>query len=157
LCAEVDVQVGLSICKTGEGSIAGTRLRGVAEAAGFALTPGGVFAFRQEDTDVVLYTLQNMRSEPFSAETLRLSATNGVVLLLDVPQVADPPRTFDQMKLIGKRLAATLGGELVDDNRRPLDDASLTAIRRQVEAAAQALAQVGIEPGSPRALALFGV
>lgn len=156
LCADVDVQVGLSVRKSGDTSIAGTRLRGVAEAAGFTLTPAGQFVFHQDDTEVVNFTLENMRSEPFSAETLRLSATDGIVLLLDVPQVPDPPRIFDQMKLVGKRLATTLGGELVDDNRRPLDDASLLAIRRQVEGATLALTRVGIEPGSPRARALFG-
>ena len=78
------------------------------------------------------------------------------MLVLDVPRVADPPRTFDQMKLAAKRLAHTLGAELVDDNRRPLDDAALAAIRKQVDAAAEALRESGIEPGSPRALALFG-
>ena len=110
----------------------------------------------QEDTGAVLYTLQNLRNEPFTVDTLRLSATNGVVLVLDVPRVADPARAFDQMKLAGRRLAQTLGAELVDDNRRLLDDAALAAIRRQVDAAAAALRECGIEPGSPRALALFG-
>jgi hypothetical protein len=155
LCADLDVQVGLSIRKSGDGSVAGTRLRGVAEAAGFALAPGGHFEFRDEETDRPIFALQNMRSEPFSAETLRVSATNGIVLLLDVPRIPDPPRIFDQMKLVAKRLAVTLGGELVDDNRRPLDDAALAAIRAQVEGAAQALARCGIEPGSARAQALF--
>jgi hypothetical protein len=37
-----------------------------------------------------------------------------------------------------------------------LDDAALASIRKQVEEAAEALRESGIEPGSPRALALFG-
>ena len=60
------------------------------------------------------------------------------------------------MKLAAKRMAHTLAAELVDDNRRPLDDAALAAIRKQVEAAGEALVESGIQPGSPRALALFG-
>ena len=60
------------------------------------------------------------------------------------------------MKLAARRLAQTLGAELVDDNRRPLDEPALAATRKQVDAAAVALREVGIEPGSPRALALFG-
>ena len=103
-----------------------------------------------------LHWLTNLRAEPFTADSLRVSATNGIVLVLDVPRIADPPRTFDQMKLTAKRLAHNLGGELVDDNARALDDAALASIRKQVEAAAQALRESGIEPGSPRALALFG-
>ena len=156
LCADVDVQIGLTVLKGDVASIPGTRLRGVAEAAGFRLAPGGRFEWVQEDTGAIHYTLQNLRNEPFTVDTLRLSATNGVVLLLDVPRVADPPRAFDQMKLAAKRMAQTLGADLVDDNRRPLDDAALAAIRKQVDAAAAALRDCGIEPGSPRALALFG-
>jgi len=97
-----------------------------------------------------------VRGEPFTAESLRATATNGVVFVLDVARVADPPRAFDQMKLAAKRMAHNLGAELVDDNRRLLDDAALAKIRAQVQAAADALAEVHIEPGSPRALALFG-
>ena len=156
LCADVDVQIGLTVLKADGGGIPGTKLRGVAEAAGFRLAPGGRFEWVQEDTGVVHYTLQNLRNEPFTVDTLRLSATNGVVFLLDVPRIADPARAFDHMKLAAKRMAHSLGAELVDDNRRPLDDTSLAAIRKQVEAATAALRECGIEPGSPRALALFG-
>jgi len=85
------------------------RLRGVAEASGFRLSPGGRFEHPQEDTGGVLYTLQNLRPDPFSAEMLRLTATNGVVFLLDVARLADPVRGFDQMKLAARRMAVTLG------------------------------------------------
>ena len=104
----------------------------------------------------VLYTLQNFRAEPFTAETLRLSSTPGAVFVLDVPRVADPARVFDQMKLAAKRMTQTLDAALVDDNRRPLDDAALAAIRQQVQGTANALKAMHIEPGTPRALALFG-
>jgi FtsZ-interacting cell division protein ZipA len=156
LCADVDVQVGLTVLKPETASIAGTRLRGVAEAAGFRLASGGRFEWPQEETGAVLYTLQNVRNEPFTVDTLRASSTHGVVLVLDVPRVADPLRAFDQMKMAAKRIAHTLDAELVDDNRRPLDDAALAAIREQVQGAADALRACRIDPGSPRAHALFG-
>jgi hypothetical protein len=156
LCADLDVQIGLTLLKPEPGSVPGTKLRGVAEAAGFRLSEGGRFEHVQEDTGAVLYTLQNVRNDPFTLDSLRTSAVNGVVFLLDVPRVADPARTFDQMKLCARRMARSLGAELVDDNRRLLDDAALAKIRAQVQAAAEALAEVHIEPGSPRAAALFG-
>ena len=156
LCADLDVQIGLTVMKAEPGTVAGTRLRGVAEAAGFHLSPGGRFEYVQEDTGTVLYTLQNVRNEPFTPESLRMTSVPGVVFLLDVPRVADAARVFDQMKLAAKRMAHTLGAELVDDNRRPLDDPALAKIRAQVQSAADELAAVHIEPGSPRALALFG-
>jgi len=156
LCADVDVQIGLTVVKPEPNAIAGTRLRGVAEASGFRLASGGRFEYIHEDTGTVEYFLQNARNEPFTADTLRSTTTPGVVFVLDVPRVADPMRTFDRMKLVAKRMAKTLNAELVDDNRRVLDDAALTGIRAQVEAAALALKNVHIEPGSARALALFG-
>jgi len=156
LCADLDVQIGLTVLKTGGATIAGTRLRGVAEAAGFRLGDGGRFEWIQEDTGAVLYSLANYRPEPFTLEALRSASTPGAVFLLDVPRVADPARVFDQMKLAAKRLAHTLDAVLVDDNRRPLDDAALASIREQVQATATALTEVNIAPGSARAMALFG-
>lgn len=156
LCADLDVQIGLTVLKADPNGIPGTKLRGVAEAAGFRLASGGRFEWLDEDSGAVLYTLQNVRNEPFTVDTLRVSATSGVVFVLDVPRVPDPARAFDQMKLAAKRMAHTLAAELVDDNRRPLDDPALAAIRKQVDAAGTALTESGIEPGSLRALALFG-
>jgi len=43
LCADVDVQVGLTVLVKENGSVAGTRVRGVAEASGFKLVNGGKF------------------------------------------------------------------------------------------------------------------
>ncbi len=156
ICAELDVQIGLTLLKAEPATIAGTRLRGVAEAAGFRLDDSGRFDWVQDETGAVLYSLQNLRSEPLTRDTLRVMSMGGVVFLLDVPRVADPARAFDQMKLAARRMAQTLDTALVDDNRRPLDDAALAAIRQQVDAAAAALRDVHIEPGSARALALFG-
>jgi FtsZ-interacting cell division protein ZipA len=156
ICADLDVQIGLTVLKTGPGTIAGTRLRGVAEAAGFRLSDSGRFEWVQEDTGAVLYSLQNYRSEPFTIDSLRLTSTPGAVFVLDVPRVNDPVRVFDQMKLAAKRMTQTLDAALVDDNRRPLDDAALASIRVQVQATATALKEINVSPGSPRALALFG-
>ncbi|MEO8740314.1 MAG: cell division protein ZipA C-terminal FtsZ-binding domain-containing protein [Casimicrobiaceae bacterium] len=156
LCADLDVQIGLTLLKSELGHIAGTRLRGIAEAAGFRLTPAGQFDYVQDDTGAILYSLQNLRQEAFTAESLRSTATPGVVFLLDVPRVPDPIRAFDQMRMVAKRMTQTLECVLVDDNRRPLNDTSLAAIRGQVQATAAALREANIEPGGPRALRLFG-
>ena len=155
-CADLDVQIGLTILKSDAGQIAGTRLRGVAEAAGFRLTPAGQFEYVQDETGAMLYALQNYKQEPFTPEGLRVLATPGIVLLLDVPRVADPVRVFDQMRMVAKRMTQTLEGVLVDDNRRPLNDTSLAAIRAQVQSTAGALGEANIDPGGPRAVRLFG-
>ena len=155
ICADLDVQIGITVLKTDAALIPGTRLRGIAEAAGFRLTDGR-FDWVQEETGAALYSLQNYRPEPFTAETLRQTSTPGAVFLLDVPRVVEPVRVYDQMKLAARRMAQSLEATLVDDNRRALDEAALNAIREQVRTTATALRDVHIEPGSPRALALFG-
>ena len=155
LCAELDMQIGITIQRTDGTPIAGTRLRGVAEAAGFRLAPNGRYEWVLEDNGAVLYTLQNLSGEPFTNDMLRAIGLSGIVFVLDVPCVAEPARAFDQMKLAAGRLARTLGGEMVDDNRRPLAEEALARTRAEVVAAGAALARVHIEPGSPRALKLF--
>jgi hypothetical protein len=155
-CADLDVQIGLTILKSELGQIAGTRLRGVAEASGFRINAAGHFEYSQEETGAPLYTLQNYKQEPFSIESLRRTTTPGVVFVLDVPRVAEPVKVFDQMRLVAKRMTQTLEGVLVDDNRRPITDTSLAAIRAQVQATAVALREAHIDPGGPRALRLFG-
>jgi hypothetical protein len=155
-CADLDVQIGLTILKSELGQIAGTRLRGVAEAAGFRINAAGHFEHAQEETGAAMYTLQNYKQEPFSIESLRRMTTPGVVFVLDVPRVADPVRVFDQMRMVAKRMTQTLEGVLVDDNRRPITDTSLAAIRAQVQVTATALRDAHIDPGGPRALRLFG-
>ena len=155
LCAELDMQIGLTVRKVPPATIAGTRLRGVAEASGFRLAPTGRFEWVQDETGAVLFTLQNLTDEAFTPESLRQGAAPGVVFLLDVPRVSEPGKAFDQMKQAAKRMAQTVGGELVDDNGRPLNDSGLAAIREQVMTADAALRRTNIEPGSPRALKLF--
>ncbi len=155
-CADLDVQIGLTILKSELGQIAGTRLRGVAEASGFRLNAAGHFEYAQEETGTTLYTIQNYKQEPFTIESLRRTTTPGIVFLLDVPRVADPVRVFDQMRMVAKRMTQTLEGVLVDDNRRPITDTSLAAIRAQVQVTATALRDAHIDPGGPRALRLFG-
>jgi FtsZ-interacting cell division protein ZipA len=155
LCAELDMQIGITLQRAGGGTIPGTRLRGVAEASGFKLAADGRYEWLAEDGDSVLYTLHHQSGEPFSNEMLRVSEIKAVVFELDVPRVADPARVFDQMKLAAARMAKTLDGELIDDNRRPFAEESLARTRAEIAAAAEALTEVRIAPGSPRALQLF--
>ena len=106
----------------------------------------------------MLYSLQNYRSEPFTADTLRVDVDARRRSSCSTFRASpNRSRVFDQMKLAAKRMAQTLDAALVDDNRRPLDDAALGGDPRAgASAAAAALREVHIEPGSPRALALFG-
>ena len=53
-------------------------------------------------------------------------------------------------------LNPAIGARVTDVDLRALDDAAFAAIREQVRSTVAALREVNIEPGSARALALFG-
>lgn len=154
-CADVDIQIGLNLQRKDGGRWTGTRLRGVAEAAGFKLNGAGALDYVSEDSGALLFRMHNREDQPLLAESMKLLSTGGVTLLLDVPRVADPVRAFDQMRALSKRLAVTLDAELVDDNARSLTDAGLATIRSQLQAVQTKMRAKGIEPGGARALRLF--
>jgi hypothetical protein len=153
-CAQVDVQIGVNVVSRDGSGFPGTKLRGVAEAAGLSLLGDGAFHV-QDDLGRTLYTLSNRDGQPFAAESMKALTTAGVTLSLDVPRVPDGPGVFNRMFLVAQQLAQTLNGTVVDDNGAPLTEASVTMIRSKIAEFQQAMAQRGIVAGSGLALRLF--
>ena len=77
-------------------------------------------------------------------------------LSLDVPRTAEVRRSYDAMVVRARDLCVSLGGMIVDDNGRALDERALAAIGEQLDAVRETLVARGIEPGGPAALRLFG-
>ena len=125
-CAEVDIAIGVNVVAPSGATLAGTRIRGLAEAAGFKLEPDGVFHYR-DDERRTLFTLDNHEPAPFLPEQVKHLSTSGVTLLLDVPRVARGHAALELMLGIGTQLAEELGGTLVDDNRVALTESSVRA------------------------------
>ena len=153
-CAGVDLQFVLHVVDAGGGTFAGTKLRGLAEAAGLALEGDGVFRAR----DVAggeEFTLANLGDEALTAESLRSLATHGVTFSLDVPRVTNGKEAFERMLAAARQLAGAIGGVLVDAQRAPLSDAMIAAIRAKILELQQRMRDGGIDPGSSRALRLF--
>jgi hypothetical protein len=116
------------VVEAGGGVFAGTKLRGVAEAAGLALEGDGVFRARDDDGGE-LFTVANLGAERLEADSIKSLATHGLTLSLDVPRVTDGKLAFDRMLATARQLAGALGGVLVDAQRAPLADAMIDAIR----------------------------
>ena len=114
----------------------------------------GVFHYRNE-RGVSLYSLCNHESSPFTPDGIKNMSTHGVTLLFDVPRVPDGLHVFDQMTALGRKLANSLGGMLVDDNIRPLSDAGIDKIRQQLTAIYKKMEAKQIGAGGARALKLF--
>ncbi len=153
-CAAVDIQFVLHVVEAGGGVFAGTKLRGVAEAAGLALEGDGVFRARDEDGGE-LFTVANLGAERLEADSIKSLATHGLTLSLDVPRVTDGKLAFDRMLATARQLAGVLGGVLVDARRAPLADAMIDAIRARTGELQARMNEAGIAPGSTRALRLF--
>ncbi len=153
-CAAVDIQFVLHVVEASGGVFAGTKLRGVAEAAGLVLEADGVFRAR-DTVGMELFTVANLGDEPFDAESIKSLATHGLTLSLDVPRVSDGVQAFDHMLATARQLADRLGGVVVDAQRAPLADAMIDAIRAKTIELQQRMRDGGIVPGSTRALRLF--
>lgn len=153
-CAGVDLQFVLQVVEATGGVFAGTKLRGVAEAAGLVLEADGVFRARDADGGE-LFAVANLGTERLAADTIKSLATNGLTLSLDVPRVADGVQAFDRMLAVARQFATALGGVLVDAQRTPLSDAMIAAIRAKTAELQQRMREAGIDPGSPLALRLF--
>jgi FtsZ-interacting cell division protein ZipA len=152
-CADVDVAVGVNVIAT-SGKFSGTRIRSLAEGAGFKLESDGLFHYR-DDARRTIFTLDNHEPAPFLPEQIKHLNTSGVTLLLDVPRVAEGNAALELMIGIGRELARELGGALVDDNRVPLTENSVRAIQQQLNAIHAKMDARGIPAGSERALRLF--
>jgi len=150
----VDVLIGLNVVAQSGASFPATKIRSLAEVSGMTLEPEGVFHYRNEQ-GVSLYSLCNHESSPFTPDDVKNLSTHGVTLLFDVPRVPDGVQVFDQMTALGRKLANSLGGMLVDDNIRPLSDAGLDKIRQQLASIYKKMEAKQISAGSSRALKLF--
>jgi len=153
-CAAVDIQFVLHVVEASGGVFAGTKLRGVAEAAGLVLEGDGVFHAR-DSVGGEMFTVANLGAERLDAETLRSLATHGLTLSLDVPRVADGALAFERMLAVARQLATALGGVLVDAQRAPLATAMIDAIGAKTAELQQRMRDGSIVPGSVRALRLF--
>jgi hypothetical protein len=153
-CADVDIAVGVNVVTRDGTAFSGTKIRALAEAGGLKLESDGVF-YKRGDSGNTLYTLDNHEPMPFMPEQMKTLSTSGVTFLLDVPRVPDALREFEGMLGVARSFAATLGGTLVDDNRKVLADDAIEKIRRQLTGILAKMEAGQIAAGGVRALRLF--
>ena len=153
-CVDVDVLIGLNVVSRGNDVFAGARIAELAQTAGLQLGKDGVYQ-KRNDQNEVMYSLCNHESTAFSDDTAAQLMTHGVTLLFDLPRVANGLVAFDQMTALAHELTERLGGQLVDDNIRPLTQAGIDKIRAQLAHIYQRMQEHGIPGGGTRALRLF--
>lgn len=146
-CANTDIQIVLNLVPAPDRIFTAAKLGSVIEAAGL-----GRLADRQHALlDVhgrILYAVNVVAGEA-DGEITKLTFS------LDVPRVPEVRKTYEAMVRFAGQLASGLGGALIDDNGRPLDERSLAAIGAELDGVGQALEKRGLPAGGPLALRLF--
>lgn len=153
-CADYAIQIGLSVFGREGQSLAGTKLRALAESAGCRLDKDGSFR-KFADDGAELYSLSNTEPMPFHGETLKTLATRGVTVLFDVPRAPGTAAAYRAYIDFARHVAQVLDGVLLDDDRKAIGQAAIDQIGAQLTQIHQAMAARGIPAGSPAALRLF--
>ena len=153
-CAEVDVLIGLSVIGSESHTFPGTKIRALAESAGLVVGRDGRF-HRFDNDGVEQFALANLEPMPFHAETVKSLHTRGVTALFDVPRVPPSDAAFRRFLDFAHELEQSLGGVLVDDNRKPIGQAALEAIAQQLDRIHATMDEHGIPAGGPLARRLF--
>ena len=148
-CAEADFEVAVNVRTSASSPFGVTRVKALALEHGYAERGDGSFERRAPDGR--------------SSTTLRYADPDaggkawvqGLTFALDVPLVARPHEAIGELAATAGEFARALGGELVDDARKPLGPAGIAAIRRSLEQVAARMEAQGIPAGGTLARRLF--
>ena len=146
-CADADIQIVLNLVPAAGSGFPAGKLESAIAAAGLARLADGQRVLRDAHGRV-LYAA-------FVVGGDRDGEVSKLAFALDVPRVPEVQKAYESMVRLARQLAAGLGGLLIDDNGRPLDEQSLTAIGAELDAVRRALDGRGLHPGGPLALRLF--
>lgn len=147
-CAALDTQVGLTLLLGGAQPAA--EVLAVARDLGFV--HDGPRLVWMSDVGLPRFTLTRGDGAAFDAGMGGVERLN---LLLDVPCSPPDERAFGRMVDVGRQLAQRLRAELVDDQGKPLADASVAVIDERLQVLFGQLEQAGLRAGSDRALRVF--
>jgi hypothetical protein len=150
-CAEADIEVAVNVIGQFGATFAIARVKALALEHGLSETASGELVSYANDgtTEFVLRRFDDPNARPAG------NSYPGLTFALDVPQSRNPAATFADMVRVAESIAEKLGGQLVDDNRRPLSEAGIATIHRTVESVAAQMESQGVPAGGALARRLF--
>jgi FtsZ-interacting cell division protein ZipA len=151
-CGEVDIRIAVHVVSDAA-AFSGTRLGGLAQAAGFELDEADGKFRQRDETGRVICSLANFEPSFFNLDGMRSLSTHGVTLELDVPRT--PQGAIDHFRDSVQFFARELNARIVDDNRQPVGPAAFDAIGARLQAVHRSMEARGIVPGGALALRLF--
>ncbi len=103
-----------------------------------------------------LFSMANLfKPGSFQPDAMDAFTTQGLTLFMNMPCTAAPVNAFEQMVEAAKGICEGVNGRLVDQNRRPLTQKGIEAIRQEIVEIARKMEAQGVVPGSDAALRLF--
>ena len=150
-CADTDIEVAVNVVGQYGATFSIARVKALALENGLSETASGELVRFAPDGHPGFA----MRRFDDAQSKSSASYYTGLTFSLDLPQVVDAPRVLAEMVKVAELFAAALGGQLVDDNRKPLTEAGLASIRRSLERIFHEMESHGIPAGSPLARRLF--
>lgn len=153
-CADRDIQVAVHVVAPDAAGFERQALLELAARFGLILGRDGQLACR-DASDRLLYVLADRGGARLDVSGAGAVPLLALSLTMDVPRAPDTRRSFESMARLAGSIAHELGGAMVDDNGKALDQRSLAAIDAQLETARSELDARGFAPGGPLALRLF--
>ena len=150
-CADADIELALNVIGQFGATFSVARVKALALEHGMSETAAGDLVSFAGD-GMPEFAIRRFEDPTHKAAP---SVYPGITFALDVPHVKDPVATFADMARVAHAFAQALGGQLVDDNRKPLTEAGLATLQRTVEQVARAMDAHGVPAGSPLARRLF--
>lgn len=157
-CRAHDVIASINIVSINESGFTGRAIDQAAHRVGMEFGPMNIYHLKNSDPTGSrdLFSLANLyQPGEFDLKRIVDFTTDGLTLFMSVPHAAHPEQVFERMIDAAKTLCRLLGGDLRDQQQRPLSDRGLQAIRAQIERLAGEMREQGIAPGSSVAIRLF--
>jgi len=150
-CADADIEVAVNVIGQFGATFALARVKSLALENGLSETAAGELVSFADDGS------QEFVVRRFDDPQAKSSSQyyTGLTFALDLPQASDPATSLADMVRLARGFADQLGGQLVDDNRRPLTEAGVASIRRSLEKIVGEMETHGIPAGGPLARRLF--
>lgn len=149
--AEADIEVAINVIGQFGATFAVSRVKSLALEHGLSETGSGeLVSFAADGT--VEFVIRRFDDAQAKAAA---NYYTGITFALDLPHVEDAAGTLAAMVGTAQVFAEKLGGQLVDDNRRPLSEPGLASIRRSLEKIVHDMEAHGIPAGGALARRLF--
>ena len=151
--AQCDAQLSINVMSDGAPWSA-NYVQAVAAQDGLLLSRDGTRFVKLDAKQSPVFMLQ-FDDTNFLRDDLTYKGGQMITLILDVPVADEDILPFRLMCDYARSLAERIGGRVVDDQRRPLPEAVLQSIDKQLMTLYAKLEQAGIPAGSPATRRLF--